>query len=624
MSDLLRLAARLRKLSDSELVELVRQRQLSTGNLRDFFDLGEQLLGTRQLQAAIASLSINKLDALCAITGVKGLRAGQGSDSADPEDIAELDRLQLIWRENSSSTPTAYTAVSEVLNGLIDSKLRPRQRPTLVVLSEESRSGFSLTGTERAANLTQEEIDRDCGIAIFETMQALTELVFYLEQHFVREVGRGNAGLPDLKRLSGRLNKTVEYAREIFELARLAHVADLAEGRWQLGSAAPMWIHATPAQRWTHLAEIWQASVGDASSRDLLAELETRTSTSLDELLTELYPLADGITASNIKRTVDRGNLIGITDSGWLSSWAEDVLRQRNDQAVAKLSDRLPSLIDRLIVQADLTLVAPGPLTTATEMRIRKFAECETIGFASTYRLSSLSITLGMEHGLSAVEIRDLLRELSGKDLPQPVDYLLRESEERFGRLVVHGSNLEDHSVATSTDPILLKSILNDPSMKPFGLVENSVGELACKFDAEVLYFGLREAGFSAILDPKVRTQLADSGGQQALNAPRKTAELVDAELDASAAILLDLQRMRLQDERVGTAPDSDDVSRQIQLAIKNKAKLRITVTTANGTEQEFLLEPIGIANGRLRAKDRKADIERTLPLASISRVSLA
>jgi hypothetical protein len=58
-------------------------------------------------------------------------------------------------------------------------------------------------------------------------------------------------------------------------------------------------------------------------------------------------------------------------------------------------------------------------------------------------------------------------------------------------------------------------------------------------------------------------------------------------------------------------------------LAIKNKAKARFTVSSNSGEEIEFLLEPIGIANGRLRAKDRKADIERTLPIANIIRVVL-
>ena len=42
-----------------------------------------------------------------------------------------------------------------------------------------------------------------------------------------------------------------------------------------------------------------------------------------------------------------------------------------------------------------------------------------------------------------------------------------------------------------------------------------------------------------------------------------------------------------------------------------------------DGGEYEFVLEPIGLANGRLRGRDRKADIERTLPLANITKLEL-
>jgi len=63
---------------------------------------------------------------------------------------------------------------------------------------------------------------------------------------------------------------------------------------------------------------------------------------------------------------------------------------------------------------------------------------------------------------------------------------------------------------------------------------------------------------------------------------------------------------------------------RQIQLALKNKANLRVAYLGKDGVEYEFLLEPVGVANGRLRARDRKADLERTLPLANIIRIELA
>ena len=48
-----------------------------------------------------------------------------------------------------------------------------------------------------------------------------------------------------------------------------------------------------------------------------------------------------------------------------------------------------------------------------------------------------------------------------------------------------------------------------------------------------------------------------------------------------------------------------------------------IVLKTSNGEQVEYLVEPVGVANGRLRAKDRKADLERTLPLSSVVSISI-
>ncbi len=80
---------------------------------------------------------------------------------------------------------------------------------------------------------------------------------------------------------------------------------------------------------------------------------------------------------------------------------------------------------------------------------------------------------------------------------------------------------------------------------------------------------------------------------------------------------------MREADTKGTSDPDDDDLLRQLQLAIKNKAKVSIRLTTANGEEVEYLVEPVGVANGRLRAKDRKADLERTLPLSSVVSITI-
>jgi hypothetical protein len=51
---------------------------------------------------------------------------------------------------------------------------------------------------------------------------------------------------------------------------------------------------------------------------------------------------------------------------------------------------------------------------------------------------------------------------------------------------------------------------------------------------------------------------------------------------------------------------------------------INVTVTVQDGSSVVFVLEPTGLGGGRLRGRDRKADIERTLPLSRITSVSSA
>jgi hypothetical protein len=56
---------------------------------------------------------------------------------------------------------------------------------------------------------------------------------------------------------------------------------------------------------------------------------------------------------------------------------------------------------------------------------------------------------------------------------------------------------------------------------------------------------------------------------------------------------------------------------------MKNKAQLSVTLTDRSGAEVEFRIIPTALANGRLRGLDKRADIERTLPLDRIVRVAI-
>lgn len=579
MSELLAVAAALRQLSDQQLQTLITERLINTASLNDFFDLADALTKPNNVAQAISGLPLRQARALSQLVQ---------NQTADASAVAGLQRLLLVDAERKplESTLEAFVSFAKL--------------ETLSVVAEVGHAP------------QQSDIDRDCGIEIFETLQALTELIFDLEQRLVAEVGKKNVGLPAIKRLASHLKKNNDYAKTIYELAHFADLMSVAEGRWHLTAVANQWLGWSQQQRFEHLALTWRNILGDASAEELIASLSELDSTvSLENQLSLTYPFADGLVASKIAKLATLASLIGISANGWLSSWGRAVISGDQHKASKLALERLPEPQRKIICQADLSLIAPGPLPTDIEILIRRFADTEQIGMASTYRLSALSISHGLETGLTADEIRSALEQLSGKGLPQPIEYLINESQKRFKRLTIVAGDDAVRSILRSTDPILLAEIVNEQKLKPFSLRSMPDGSLGCRFEPELLYFGLRELGFAAVR--------VDSDGN--VISPITPLEKNDLPANAST-VARDIQRIRQGDPSADDQSESQ-VFRQIQLAIKNKARMRTTVKSNSGGEIEFTLEPIGLANGRLRAKDRKADIERTLPLASILKVVL-
>jgi hypothetical protein len=586
MSELLRIASALRRASDDDLKAVISQRMVNSSGLRDFFDLAESLSQPKAVASTVAGLPKQQISALIDIL-----------DERQPNEQAAdaLCRLMLI-DQNGEGQYSLFESTALCLQAL---EVSEPEEPT----------------TSNSPAPKQDEVDRDAGIATFESLQALTELVFDVEQRYIREVGKKNVGLPDIKRLAQHVRQSNDFAREVYELANYSDLIGLANGRWQLGPQALSWLEWQPEVRHRHLMNIWLGVIGESSALDLLASMGKRhdeDAISLSRQLSENYPYADSAVSSRIARVVSFAERIGLSHNGWLSSWALDALAGKTDLASKSASAYLPTPQRKLICQADLSLIAPGPLPTELEMAVRRFADTEQIGMASTYRMSALSISHGLETGLTEEQIRGWLLELTDKALPQPVDYLIREAAQRFGRLTVSAGELETKSLIKSLDSILLAQILNETKLKPFAMYAMPDGSIGCRFEPEMVYFGLREAGFSAV-------RIDASGAVVSPRTPLGTS----TQAETVSTVDADIQRLRDQEEKLGSEPDGDDLARSIQLAIKNKSIIVIGVTTNTGAELEFTLEPIGFANGRLRAKDKKADIERTLPLSSITRVSL-
>ena len=572
MSDLFRLATALRSAPDANLGLVVHERALDLSDYKDFFDLANAILAPKSQALTVAAITNPMLTSL---------RALASREKVSKEQLTLLSSEFLIW---SVEEPGVYDWVKDRLS------------------ESPKTSSLSVVSQEEAAP-DQNAIDLDCGIQAFEAMQAVTELIFDLDQHLVREVSKGSLGLPDIKRASAHLGKSKEYVKTIFELAKVAGLISSNDKRFQPTSLADNWITATPKTRWLILCGAWLALLGPAGAKEVLAQLTQRRSSSVKKLIQLAFPFATLAPASRINRLADMADQIGLSSAGISASWLAEVLANKLTSAAKSLESRLPSQQDRIIIQADLSIITPGPLVSSLEVQLRKFADTESIGLATSYRISPLSISCGLEEGMTEAQIRALLQKLNGAGLPQPVDYLIRETAERFGRLKIQAA--AKGSLLISSDDILAKQITMDSKLKPL-MLGNSEAGITSPLDAQALYHALRENGYLAVL-------VDDSGNVIAPSSIHKSS-------GESAVLAEQIERLRAEDIEMADAAPASDMERKILLALKTKSMLQVQIN-ANGKIMDFLLEPIGIANGRLRARDRKADIERTLPVSAITSI---
>lgn len=556
MTQLLNLANTLRSLSDDELVRLLRLRGGVGNHVKDFFDLADWLLQPKNFEALVSSLPRSALE-----------HASGGEKTSAPNPLLD------------------YLAANRLVN-------------------YEGRMGFA----QEARNQGTPGSDSAAGIHAFETLTAIKELLIELEHRILKDVGKQGIALADAKRLAALTGKDLDFIRACFELAVAAGLLAAPDGRWVLTQQGADWPEQGNLEKWMNLAKTWLELLGFGSTE---LEAELRHSSSLVGALVEGFPLEKFDKTSRFGHLITYAELLGLSVNGQATSWVS-VLLTRGVAAVAKqIDEALPASQDRIIIQSDLSIIAPGPLSAKAERELRAFVDIEQSGIASRYRLSALSISFGMEAGLTSSDMRQTLESLSGRELPQPVDYLINEGSKRFGRIRIMDDGRTGGCFVISTEPTLLAELAGDVRLKPYNLVPVDSGCLASRFSRDILYFGLRELGL-----PAIRTL---QGGE--IVSPIKSAQPSQGK-KVSGDWLETVHMLRERDAALVSGADDESILRQILLAIKGKNKIQVTYSGQNDEILVLDLVPSQVANGRMRALDRKADIERTIPLDRISAVS--
>ncbi|MFD5921394.1 helicase-associated domain-containing protein [Kitasatospora sp. NPDC058201] len=486
----------------------------------------------------------------------------------------------------------------------------------------------------------------------------------------------GGLGVRDLKRTAQTLETTEQLASFWIELA---HTAGLlapdgeADERWAPTPAYDDWLHLGTAARWTVLARAWltatrvPALAGTADSKGkpraalgpeldrtlapsvrraalaLLAELPPGTPATADELLPTLRwqrPLRGGPTAPDGRDlrddlatwTLAEAELLGITGRGALAAPARALLTAEADPA-GVLAPLLPRPLDHVILQPDLTAVAPGPLLTPLAHALALCADIESKGGATVYRFTPTSVRRALDAGRSAADLRAFLEQHSRTPVPQPLGYLIDDVARRHGILRVGAAS----SYLRCDDPALLNEVLADRRSVDLRLRLLAPTVLASQAPPDALLAALRTMGYAPAAESAegdVLITRPDSHRTPPRTAPVPVPDGPPAPDDTLLAAAIKAiragDRAATAARREPAATDGRQLPRtaaaetlaSLQTAVLLGERMWIGYLNAEGLASQRIIDPVKVEGGFVTAFDHHDGELRTFALHRITGVA--
>jgi len=622
---MLMLASRLRALDDEALRRAVRARAVPATGIRDFFDLAEALLEPTAVQRTLAHLDRAVL-AVLAVAGEMGAARAAGDAAPTIEELA--DRLSALGGAPVSVAEVA-TRAGELdlllLARLFEGRLSPYDAVSAQLRSWPEQGLPS--ATELAATpppsappaLSEKDVrfaERLATERAFAAVSAIAELITELSREPARELSRGGLGLPDTKRLAAVMSVDGDAVAPLVAAAARAGLIACSGGHWMGTEAGEAWMLEGTTPRWGALAGAWL----DALPVDVRELLASRPSFSWGEglraFVSWLFPAGGEWMDERVAEFTRDAELIGITAHHRTSAAGTALLAGDPDGAIALMSASLPDEVGAVYLQHDLSIVAPGPLSPSIDARLRGLADVESRELASSYRITAASVGRALAAGENADSLLDFLRGVSLSGIPQPVEYLIRESAARYGLVRVGGAGSGEpltQSYLRSDDTALLGTIAVDQTLAPLGLVAETEHRLTSRFPAEAVFWALTDARYPVAAE--------NAEGEIVHLRRHQLARVEPVDRPDPAAALV--EKLRAGDGGEVMAADAW-LARQLDTAIKSKLTVTVSIAMPGGVVVDYLLEPASIGGGRFRARDRRADIERTLPLSSIISITPA
>jgi hypothetical protein len=491
-----------------------------------------------------------------------------------------------------------------------------------------------------AANLKGKKVDQKqvdlAAVANISTiLRWCEELLHNLSDEPPTALRTGGLGVRDLKRIAEHLGVDETCAGFVAELCYLGGLVVVdSDDQILPTSAFDIWLSKSAEERWFSLVVLWldtsRASGligkgGDKNIAPLGPELD-RAGVSLirrttlkvlvdnPQISPEITSMQEIIKWCNPQRAnkefvewnLREAEWLGITGQGVISTFGLNLLTEKEDLGI---QSALPKPVDHILIQADNSAVAPGPLTPELASEMGTIADIESRGGATVYRFSEGSIRRGLDHGKTGDQIKTFLSKISKTSMPQPLEYLIADVAKRHGRLRVGSA----HSYIRCEDEGVVQQILHDKKCEHLRLRKIAPQVLVTEFELTEVIGELREYGYLPAAENAGGVLLSQPNLRRAKSRPKPPRIISEFSAPKDAIVLSAVKTIRAGErsrkvEPIVAGTSSNETLALINQYISEGKTLIISYADNNGGVSNRIIDPISISLGTLTARDEASD----------------